>query len=219
MSNRKTLIIGIVIAAVAIPLGIYTISPLFVNTEINEPLPTTVGNDGNRNDSASSMQQFRDFMEMSEEERLEKGMQMSNEERNMIMKVAAQFNDTTVNENMVTSAGEAEVNTSTTYAGMFVGVNDGIHNAEGLAKVIRLDDGRMILRLENFKTTNGPDLYVYLATDNSTSDFVNLGRLKGNIGNQNYNIPEGIDFSRYDTVLIWCKAFSVLFGSAQLEQQ
>ena len=219
MSNRKTIIIGIVIAAVAIPLGIYTISPLFVNTEINEPLPTTVSNDGNRNDSAYSIPQFRDFMEMSEKERLEKGMQMSNEERNMIMKAAAQFNDTTVNENMVTSAGEAEVNTSTTYAGMFVSVNDGIHNAEGLAKVIRLDDGRMILRLENFKATNGPDLYVYLATDNSTSDFVNLGRLKGNIGNQNYNIPEGTDFSRYDTVLIWCKAFSVLFGSAQLEQQ
>jgi hypothetical protein len=85
--------------------------------------------------------------------------------------------------------------------------------------VIRLDAGSMILRLENFKATNAPDLYVYLATDNSTSDFVNLGRLKGNIRNQNYDIPESTDFSRYDTVLVWCKAFSVLFGSAKLEQQ
>ncbi len=213
MSSRKTIIIGIVIAAVAIPLGIYTVSPLFVNTEINEPIPT-VGNNDN-NDDAAAMQQFKDFMEMSEEERIEKGQQMSNEERDMIMKAAAQTNGTTVNDSMAT-IGEG---TSTIYAGTFVGVNDGIHNAEGLAKVIRLDDASMILRLENFKATNGPDLYVYLATDKSASDFVDLGRLKGNIGNQNYDIPEGTDFSRYDTVLIWCKAFSVLFGSAELRPQ
>ena len=85
--------------------------------------------------------------------------------------------------------------------------------------MIQLDDASMVLRLENFRATNGPDLYVYLATDNSASDFVDLGKLKGNIGNQNYDIPEGTDFSRYDTVLIWCKAFSVLFGSAKLEPQ
>ena len=215
MSSRKTIIIGIIIAAVAIPLGIYTVSPLFVNTEINEPLPT-VGNDNNNNDDdAGAMQQFKDFMEMSAEERIEKGQQMSNEERDMIMKTAAQTNGTTVNDNMATIGEDI----STTYSGTFVGVNDGIHNAEGMAKVIRLDDASMILRLENFKATNGPDLYVYLATDKSASDFVDLGRLKGNIGNQNYEIPEGTDFSRYDTVLIWCKAFSVLFGSAELEPQ
>lgn len=215
MSSKKTIIIGIIIAAVAIPLGIYTVSPLFVNTEINEPLPT-VGNDNNNNDDdAGAMQQFKDFMEMSAEERIEKGQQMSNEERDMIMKTAAQTNGTTVNDNMATIGEDI----STTYSGTFVGVNDGIHNAEGMAKVIRLDDASMILRLENFKATNGPDLYVYLATDKSASDFVDLGRLKGNIGNQNYEIPEGTDFSRYDTVLIWCKAFSVLFGSAELEPQ
>jgi hypothetical protein len=103
--------------------------------------------------------------------------------------------------------------------GKFIGVNDGIHNAEGLAKMIRLDDANMILRLENFRATNGPDLYVYLATDNSASDFVDLGRLKGNLGNQIYDIPEGTDFSRYDTVLTSCKAFSVLFCNAKLEPQ
>jgi Electron transfer DM13 len=209
-SSKKSIIIGIIIvAAVAIPLGIYTASPLFINTEINEPVPTV--SDGN-NDAAAT-QEFKDFMEMSEEERIEKGQQMSNEERDMIMKTAAQTNGTTVNDNMATIGEDI----STTYSGTFVGVNDGIHNAEGMAKVIRLDDASMILRLENFKATNGPDLYVYLATDRSASDFVDLGRLKGNIGNQNYEIPEGTDFSRYDTVLIWCKAFSVLFGSAELE--
>ena len=89
--------------------------------------------------------------------------------------------------------------------------------AEGVAKVIALDDGSTVLKLENFKATNGPDLYVYLGTDKSASDIVNLGRLKGNIGNQNYPTPAGIDLTSYNTVLIWCKAFSVLFGSAKLD--
>ena len=90
------------------------------------------------------------------------------------------------------------------------------HKAEGIAKVIDLTDGRTFLRLENLKTTNGPDLYVYLSTGKEASDIVNLGRLKGNIGNQNYEIPIGTDLSKHNTVLIWCKAFSTLFGSAQL---
>jgi hypothetical protein len=85
-----------------------------------------------------------------------------------------------------------------------------------MAKVIPLQDGSNILRLENLRVTNGPDLYVYLATDKSASDFVSLGKLKANNGNQNYNIPSEIDLAKYDTVLIWCRPFSVLFGSAEL---
>jgi hypothetical protein len=220
MSSKKAIIIGIIIvAAVAIPLGIYTVSPLFINTEINEPVPT-VRNDNN--DAAAAMQEFKDFMEMSEEERVEKGQQMSIEERDMIMKGAAQSNGTTVNEEMTTISGGAaagEEASTVLYAGTFVGVNDGIHNAEGQAKVIKLSDGTNFVRLEDFRSTNGPDLYVYLSTDKSNSDFVNLGRLKGNVGNQNYEIPQGTDLSRYDTVLIWCQAFSVLFGSAELKNQ
>jgi hypothetical protein len=98
-----------------------------------------------------------------------------------------------------------------------VGVGDGIHNAEGTAKVIPLQDGSNILRLEDLRVTNGPDLYVYLATDKSASDFVNVGKLKANNGNQNYDIPTETDLTKYDTILIWCRPFSVLFGSAELE--
>ena len=100
--------------------------------------------------------------------------------------------------------------------GSFVGVGDGIHNADGMAKVIPLQDGSNILRLENLRVTNGPDLYVYLAIDKSASDFVSLGKLKANNGNQNYDIPLETDLTKYDTVLIWCRPFSVLFGSAEL---
>ena len=100
--------------------------------------------------------------------------------------------------------------------GKFIGAGDGMHNAEGVAKIIPVQEGSKVLRLENLKVTNGPDLYVYLATDKSASDFVDLGRLKGNIGNQNYDIPVDTDLTKYDTVLIWCKLFSVLFGSAEI---
>jgi hypothetical protein len=107
--------------------------------------------------------------------------------------------------------------TQSTLSGQFIGVDDGIHNAEGIAKQIRLEDGRQFVRFENFKVTNGPDLFVYLASDKSASDFVDLGKLKANNGNQNYQIPSGTDLSKYNTVVIWCKAFSVLFGSAELK--
>src|SRR6185503_5899193 len=103
----------------------------------------------------------------------------------------------------------------TKVAGMFVGVGDGIHDAKGTATVIPADTGN-VLRLEEFRSTNGPDLYVYLSTDKGATEYVNLGRLKANMGNQNYDIPDGTDLSKYDTVLVWCQQFSVLFGSAEL---
>lgn len=111
----------------------------------------------------------------------------------------------------------AQEEQTTPISGQFRGAGDGIHNAEGTTKHISLEDGRQFIRFENFKVTNGPDLFVYLATDNSASDFVDLGRLKANNGNQNYQIPSGTDISKYNTVVIWCKAFSVLFGSADLK--
>ncbi len=111
------------------------------------------------------------------------------------------------------------VETPTRYAGTFVGVGDGIHNAEGNAYALPLEGGGNVLRLESLRATNGPDLFVYLATDKGASEFVNLGALKANIGNQNYDIPEGTDLEKYNNVLIWCKAFSVLFGSAELSPQ
>ena len=211
MNKKKAIIVVIIIASIAIPVSIYTVSPLFINTTVNEPLPTT--------SSVTDLQRFQEFMSMNnEEERVEKGQQMSTEEKNAILRGAAQTNASTVNQNM-TEAAATTLGQASLLIGNFIGVNDGIHNAEGLAKVIPIDDASVILRLEDFKATNGPDLYVYLSTDNSASDFVNLGRLRGNIGNQNYDIPEGTDLSRYDTVLIWCKAFSVLFGSAELKPQ
>ncbi|MBW3021206.1 DM13 domain-containing protein [Candidatus Woesearchaeota archaeon] len=99
------------------------------------------------------------------------------------------------------------------YEGNFTDA-DNFHKTSG--KVLIIDNN---LRLEDFETTNGPDLKVYLATDKEATDFINLGMLKGNIGNQNYEIPEGTDLEKYNYVLIWCRAFSTLFGSAELNSK
>ena len=152
------------------------------------------------------------FVNMTEEQRAQVAKNMTQNEKEMIMNEFSKQN-ATVNENM----NETKMTNDTmTLMGNFVDAGDGFHKAEGIAKVINLADGRTFLRLENLKTTNGPDLYVYLSVGKDALDIVNLGRLKGNIGNQNYEIPAGTDLSKYNTVLIWCKAFSTLFGSAKL---
>lgn len=154
----------------------------------------------------------QDFMNMTEDERFQAAANMSQEEKQMIMNEFSK-QTSTIHENMSETAMSKETKH---LMGNFVDAGDGFHKAEGIAKVVNLTDGKTFLRLENLKTTNGPDLYVYLSTDKGVSDFVNLGRLKGNNGNQNYEIPAGTDLAKYDTVLVWCKAFSTLFGSAKL---
>ncbi len=119
------------------------------------------------------------------------------------------FFDVTVNEEIPATSLAIPM-------GNFIGIGDGIHDAIGEVFVVEAEDGSKFLRFENFKASNGPDLYVYLATDETASDYISLGKLKGNIGNQNYLIPTVSDLSKQDTVLIWCKQFSVLFGSAKL---
>lgn len=189
-------------AIIVITFAIYTISPLLINTVINEPLP-----------SSSVSSDFQRFMNMTEDEKIEAANNMTQKQKEIIMTVAAKDNNT-VSENL--SVATMSASSNETLIGNFVGAGDGFHNAEGVAKIIQLADGTDILRLENFKATNGPDLYVYLSTDKTNADIVNLGRLKGNIGNQNYLIPAGTDITKYNTALIWCRAFSVIFGSAQL---
>ena len=128
-------------------------------------------------------------------------------------------NDSVMEETMEKDDSVMEETIPISYAGTFVGVGDGVHDAQGETFTIPLEDRSNVLRLENFKSTNGPDLYVYLSTDENASEFINLGKLKANKGNQNYEIPNGVDLDKYNNVLIWCKAFGVLFGSADLSSK
>jgi hypothetical protein len=91
------------------------------------------------------------------------------------------------------------------------------HEVEGNVQLIKAGDEHYI-RFEDLKTINGPDLKIYLASDTTADDFIDLGSIKATEGNVNYTVPEGTDFEKYDTVLIWCKAFSVLFSYAEFTE-
>jgi hypothetical protein len=107
--------------------------------------------------------------------------------------------------------------------GEFIGLE---HATSGQAVVVETGDGRRFLRFEDFETSNGPDLLVYLSSKAPSGpddwygydeDFVDLGPLKGNIGSQNYLIPEGVDLDRYATAVVWCRRFTVGFAAATLQ--
>ncbi len=97
-------------------------------------------------------------------------------------------------------------------------VDTAAHPASGTVRLVQVGE-KHFLRYENFKTINGPDLLVYLATDEKATEFVNLGPLKATEGNINYEIPAGTDLEKYSYALVWCEDFSVLFNSANLNQK
>ena len=103
-----------------------------------------------------------------------------------------------------------------------------VHQTSGRATVYQQADGKLVLRLTNFKTSNGPDVHVILVAVKDAEDDANflksdtarveLGKLKGNEGDQNYAIPTGTDLSKFQTVSIYCERFNANFGAAPLEK-
>ncbi|HEV2798942.1 MAG TPA: DM13 domain-containing protein [Pyrinomonadaceae bacterium] len=131
------------------------------------------------------------------------------------------FINQTVSEQFPTASAAAPAAPATLAAGQFHSV---AHDTKGSATVYQLPGGGRTLRLTDFQTSNGPDVRVYLvaapdAGDNDTvtrAGFLELGSLKGNVGDQNYDVPATADLSRYRAVTIWCKRFGVNFGTAPL---
>jgi pentapeptide MXKDX repeat protein len=111
------------------------------------------------------------------------------------------------------------------YTGKFHGK---VHQTEGRATVYQQADGKLLLRLTNFKTSNGPDVHVVLVAFKDASDDANslksgtlrveLGKLKGNEGDQNYEIPAGTDLRKFTAVSIYCERFNANFGAAPLDK-
>ena len=99
-----------------------------------------------------------------------------------------------------------------------------LHPTEGTATIYQMPDGTRILRFTSFSTSNGPDVHVYMVASDDAKDaaavekagFVDLGVIKGNIGDQNYTLSSDLDLAKYRAVSIWCTRFSVNFGAAPL---
>jgi len=124
-----------------------------------------------------------------------------------------------VNEAMPTAPGASSA--QPLESGRFYSI---LHPTEGTATIYQMGDGTRVLRFTSFSTSNGPDVHVYMvaaddAKDSATVEkagFVDLGVIKGNIGDQNYTLGSDLDLTKYRAVSIWCKRFSVNFGAAAL---
>ena len=200
---KKTFIIIVVI----IILGAlwYFVSPLFINKTVNEELDVD----------------FITEMESMTEEEI--AVLSEEEKQDLEMKVIEEFSnvpDTVMEEDMPEMTGIGGSQPDILFSmGEFMDA-DSFHKASGAAKLLRIS-GDLLLRFENFSVTNGPDLRVLLATPEFAQgigdDYIELEKLKGNKGNQNYDVPAGTDIDRYTEVVIYCKPFHVIFGTASLK--
>ncbi len=185
---------GVVVVTV-LALGMYLFQPwkLFTTTEVNEALPTSGQDlDASAARSASPSASSEDAEQSSEPEPTPEPKP----------------------EPVVLAAGE------------FISHE---HGTSGEAVILELPDGTRVLRIQDLDTSDGPDLQVWL-TDAPVIDgidgwgvfddgrYVNLGALKGNVGNQNYKIPADVDLANYSSISIWCARFAVSFGAAELTQ-
>ncbi len=124
-----------------------------------------------------------------------------------------------VNEAMPNAPGAASA--QALESGRFYSI---LHPTEGTATIYQMGDGTRVLRFTSFSTSNGPDVHVYMVAADDAKDiatvqqagFVDLGVIKGNIGDQNYTLASDLDLAKYRAVSIWCKRFSVNFGAAAL---
>jgi hypothetical protein len=227
---RKTIfyILGAAALIVGLAVAWYLASPLFINRTVNEEFPVEVPapeelekmSDDElvelESDFIESLPPAEEIADMPEEER--------DELEDKAFQIATAMPDKMMDEPMPTTASQP---TATVPAapvllseGDFYGVDD-FHQGSGEALIYQTPEG-YFLRLENFEVTNGPQLHVILGVDDNPynhdtlGDYLDLGPLKGNIGDQNYVIPTDTDLSAYGSVVIYCVPFRAIFAIAPL---
>ena len=219
--NRKNLIIfgGIVAALIILPLGWWLASPLWRVDEVNEEFPfdlPTVAEAEAMIEEDPTGEMLETKLVEAMDEASEMMDEMSDDEMEAVsdqmQELAAVMPDTEMEEDMPEAAAAEEWITVAT--GMFEDA-DPFHQGEGTATIFQQGDTR-ILRFEDFMVTNGPDLHVLLVenTEGDMGNYVDLGQLKGNVGDQNYEIPADIDLSQFSGIMIYCQPFSVNFSVA-----
>lgn len=207
---QRRLVLIIALAAIVV-VGLAVTKPwlYFVNREVNEAFPGL---------SVDERQAIADMPE--DEKKMLIDMAKENTEMAELTAMAQLGDDSVVPEAEQAMPPEMPAEPTILAQGSFIDI-DPIHGAVGTATIYELPDGERILRFEDFRSKNGPDLHVYLSTEAPTSTFaglgedqVHLGALKGNVGNQNYEIPADVDISLYKSVVIYCRPFSVVFSTA-----
>ncbi len=219
MSNKIKIIIGVIILAAIVVIGWYLASPLFINRTVNEDFPINLPSVEEA--SAMPAEEIESMLigAMEEVNGLSDDEKIKVEGR--FQELAALMPDKTMDDEMPSSSSDE---TKALKKGQFVDA-DSFHKGSGKATIYRLAAQNRILRLEDFRVTNGPDLHVILSSNpNPTNrsdignDYVDLGSLKGNLGNQNYDIPANVKVADYESVVIYCQPFHVVFATATLSR-
>jgi len=212
---KKILILLVVV--VIVPLAWYLGSPLFIDEVVEEEFPVIPQQEI---EAVKQKMVKKQEIEMLENLTQEEVDAMPEEEQQEMMKkmeeVGAKMEDKVMEEPLVEKVEEAAP--TVVASGNFRDA-DSFHKGSGSATVYELPDSSQLLRFENFSVTNGPALSVYLVKGSDGdigSGFLDLGKLKGNKGSQNYTIPAGTDLEQYGSVIIWCVPFKVLFAVAEL---
>ncbi|MEO0561794.1 MAG: DM13 domain-containing protein [Chloroflexota bacterium] len=205
--NRRNQIIIAIVVGVAIVAGTFRLwIPLFSNQVVDEAFPDL------------TVDQRDQIREMPEDQQAVL-VEMAEENAEMASETALAMleGDTEMEEDM------PEDEPTVLFTGSF-NEFDPLHRGNGTATIYELADGSRVLRFEDFSTTNGPDLRVRLVTSvpanirqDATENHIELGPLKGNVGNQNYVIPDDVDLSIFEAALIYCYPFGINFTVAAFE--
>jgi len=223
MQNNRGLLIGVgaVVLIGVLAVGWYLASPLFINNSVDEAFPFELPSEAElaAMSETEKMEMEKDFMEAIPDEAELAAMsqeEMADVENAVQTAAAVVMSDKAMDDPMPESPGTWTI----VVAGTFTGADD-FHQGEGVATIYQLGDER-VLRFEEFNVTNGPDLHVILSTNpnptgrDDIGETIDLGPIKGNIGNQNYEIPVDVDLSQYQSVVIYCQPFHVVFATAEL---
>ena len=197
---KRIVIAALIIIAVLAPVAWWLLSPIFISTTVEEDFPL----------AANAVIPADMTMAEAEEIMVEAASKFNNYEERVPSEMA-------MPDNPMQMDASAQVVKSGDFRD-----GDSFHKGSGTATIYRAPDGKHLLRLEDFRVTNGPDLRVLLvpASDPQGRDdvqgYLELGKLKGNMGNQNYFLPDGEDATDYHSVVIFCYPFKVVFTVATL---
>lgn len=231
MLRRKRLLLGIavVILLPAAALGWWLLSPLFLNKTVDEAFPLSASATVPEGMTRAQVEQAMADIAAKDQPVMEpmpemKGVNMPASTSMPPPPATLPVTAMPVANSAAGTPGQIPVALLRVKAGSFSDA-DNFHKGSGQATIYRAPDGSHLLRLEEFRVTNGPDLHVLLTPhpdpksrgDATAPGYVDLGKLKGNLGSQNYHIPEGVDVAAQGSVVIYCLPFQVVFSVAGLK--
>ncbi len=198
--------IGITTILGVVAIGVYYFGPQMFSQKMNDPIQQAFN-------QIQTGLTYDQFVNMTNSQRDALVQKMPQQTIVLIMDNAKKF-PTTVSESMqdmISKISSTSQSVVFSKQGEFVGLD---HDAKGKAEIISVGN-ITFLRFENFQVTNGPDLHVYMTINGDATTGIDLGKLKGSNGDQNYDL-HGIDTKTYDTVVIYSQPFHVYFAKAKL---